>query len=192
MSRKTAANRCRVRGQLWLLLTALFVSQSICAVELGEIAPDFSLPILITAEQNETQAPYPHTRLSNHRGSAIYLDFWSSSCQACRLSLPSLSQINERFRDHGLVVVSVNLDSNPTDALRFLAQQPLNFAVASDPSLALADVYDVQGLPTAFFIDSDGRVQGRHEGFRIEDVKALNSRLAALLGQAQSTLSKAR
>ncbi|MGI9324871.1 MAG: TlpA family protein disulfide reductase [Pseudomonadales bacterium] len=177
---------------MWLLLTALFVSQSACAVELGEVAPDFSLPILITADQNETQAPYPQTKLSDHRGSAIYLDFWSSACQACRLSLPTLSQANERFREDGLVILSVNLDVNPTDAIQYLAQHPLNFAVASDPSLALADVYNVKGLPTAFFIDSDGTIQSRHEGFRTEDAKALDSRLVRLLDRAQNTLDETR
>jgi cytochrome c biogenesis protein CcmG/thiol:disulfide interchange protein DsbE len=55
-----------------------------------------------------------------------------------------------------------------------------------DPDGVLPEKFAVRGMPTSFLIDRDGRVQARHEGFRLTDREALAREVRELLhGRAQ-------
>ena len=64
--------------------------------------------------------------------------------------------MQEKYGDQGLVIIGVNLDSDPEEAEAFLKDVPADFQIVSDPSGELAKAYDVVAMPSSFVFDRDG------------------------------------
>ncbi len=75
----------------------------------------------------------------------------------------------------------MNLDADPAAGRRFLAQYPVAYPVASDPSANAAATYRLSALPTAFLIGRDGVVRHVHQGFRKADIPMIRAELVELI-----------
>lgn len=194
----TSANRNRIRLSMWMCL--LLWPIGVGAVERGDIAHDFTLPIIANSsaaytlstldsasdsapDSSKKKAQFALLKLSDYRGKVIYLDFWQSSCVSCRESMPLLSQQRDEFLRHGIEIIAVNTDANPRDALVFVDNHPVDYPVVSDPGAQVANAYGLKGLPTAYLIDRDGTVQDVHEGFDSQDIAQIRAKLFALSGE---------
>ena len=62
-------------------------------------------------------------------------------------------------------ILAVSIDDDPKDASDFATAQKLNFPVLLDPLQKMANAYEVEGIPTMFVIDKDGKVIYGQEGF---------------------------
>lgn len=120
-------------------------------------------------------------RLADHAGKVVYLDFWASWCGPCQRSLPFMEQLHREFGEAGLVVIAVNVDEQPEDALRFLQRFAVGYAVLDDSRGALAALYDVQDMPSSYLIDRDGIVRTVHRGFNRSDARRLRQAVAKLV-----------
>lgn len=140
------------------------------AVPVGSAAPAFTLPGL--------NAP---VSLEALRGQTVLLDFWASWCTPCRLSFPWLGEMQARHGARGLRVVAVNVDRQRSDADAFLARTPARFTLAFDSAGDTPRRYAVKAMPSSFLIDTEGRVQLQHAGFRDDDKPALEAAIAALV-----------
>ncbi len=157
------------------LACALF---SICSsgAEPGSQAPDFQLNSLANASS-------PQVRLGDYRGKVIYLDFWASWCGPCQRSFPALEQLRQKFAARGFEVVAINLDENSADAMSFLKQHPVSFPIAQDSSGKIGETYGLTGMPSAYLLDSQGKVVRVIEGFDgAKEVQALEVSIQQLLG----------
>ena len=67
-------------------------------------------------------------------------------------------------------VVGVNVDTNKSDAARFLQRYPARFALHYDPAGELAAQYQLQGMPSAVLLSPDGKVLWQHSGFRTDEI----------------------
>ncbi|MBN1438767.1 MAG: TlpA family protein disulfide reductase [Anaerolineales bacterium] len=112
-------------------------------------APEFSLPGM----DGEP------IRLSALRGQTVILAFWATWCEPCLGELPLLDRI-AADRPESLAVLGINagepeesvrpfVDALETGAVRFLL----------DPAGEVRGQYLVRGLPTTFFIDSEGVIR---------------------------------
>jgi thiol-disulfide isomerase/thioredoxin len=52
--------------------------------------------------------------LKQHRGQVVLVDFWATWCGPCVRLLPHAIELQRRFRDRGLAVITVSLD-DPAD-----------------------------------------------------------------------------
>lgn len=159
---------------LLLTITLLAANPLVAAVEAGLEAPPFTLPLLGSDSQ---------TSLADFRGKIVYLDFWASWCPPCRLSMPLMNALRNRYQQQGLPfeVVAVNVDSDPADGLDFLLDEPVDYVVLSDPGGTTPALYAVGGMPTAYLIDAKGIVRLVHEGFRRGDDAVIEAELQRLL-----------
>jgi len=124
--------------------------------------------------------------LGELKGRVVYLDFWASWCAPCRESFAWMNRLQQQLGPEGLVIVAVNVDRERRDAERFIRAHPAHFRIVFDPDGLLPEKFAVQGMPTSFLIDRDGRVQARHEGFRLTDREALARAVRELVhGRAQ-------
>jgi len=138
-------------------------------------APAFELPLIANAEGILS--------LEALKGSVTYLDFWASWCGPCRLSLPALDALYQELGGQGLKVVAVSVDVVEEDALDFLARYPVSYPVVIDTGGTVPERYDVNGMPSGYLIDREGKVRAVHVGFKRGDEVALRQEISALLAE---------
>ncbi|WP_259367804.1 TlpA disulfide reductase family protein [Colwellia sp. MB02u-14] len=132
-----------------------------------------------TAEKNVLQNF--ETLISSHKGKVIYVDFWASWCGPCRKSFPWMNNIQDKYQQQGLVIISVNVDNNKALADKFLAEIPSNFTVFYDPKGKVARQYKLKGMPSSYIIDRSGKVVSAHVGFSQSKKTKYEQELIALL-----------
>lgn len=114
----------------------------------GNVAPDFEF-------SDYSGRRY---RLSDFRGHPVVLNFWASWCAPCKQELPAMSAVLRAYEGR-LSVVGVNNGESYQTGKRFLGQVNSDLtSYAYDPSGAVANRYAIAGMPTSYFIDSDGVV----------------------------------
>lgn len=99
--------------------------------------------------------------LADFRGQKkVVVSFWASWCGPCRLEMPSLIRFYKtNHRDTSdFEILAVSIDEDPKAAADFATAMKLNFPVLVDPHKKIANAYQVEGIPTMFVIDKDGKV----------------------------------
>lgn len=96
--------------------------------------------------------------LESLRGHPVVLNLWATWCGPCRYETPHLQSLYEEYREQGLEMVGVSIDSrgNIDLALNFLEQYGVTYIQLHDPDQRSMDVYNVLGLPATFVIDAEG------------------------------------
>jgi thiol-disulfide isomerase/thioredoxin len=125
---------------------------------LKDAAPDFSL---------EDLDGHSHT-LSSYRGKVVLLNFWASWCPPCRLEMPSIERLYQAKSKRPFIVLGINQGETSENAFASLGLfKPMpTFPILLDSKSQVAKSYAVQGLPSSFLIDRNGRIVIRTEGAR--------------------------
>ncbi len=107
-------------------------------------------------------------KLSDFKGKIVFLDFWASWCVPCRKENPNVLKQYAKYKDKGLVVLSVSLDNQDKRAewLKAISDDAINAFVhvselkgfASKPAV----LYDIKSIPTNFIIDAEGKFIARN------------------------------
>lgn len=68
--------------------------------------------------------------LKQHRGRVVLVDFWATWCAPCKQMFAQTVELNEKYKDRGLDVISVSFDDleQRGDALEFLTEKNARFA----------------------------------------------------------------
>ena len=149
-----------------LILLSLVSVQTISA----EKAKDFVLP----TDKGEIQ-------LSKLKGQVVYVDFWASWCAPCRKSFPWMNKMHAKYESQGLKVIGISLDDDEAKAYKFLEKVPALFTIAFDTKGTVADLYEVQVMPTSYLIDKKGNVLFEHKGFKTKHEDKLEEELVKAL-----------
>jgi len=104
--------------------------------------------------------------LAEQRGKVVLVDFWATWCDPCRRLFPHTVELQRRYADRGLVVITVSLD-NPAEepqVLDFLDQQKaqsLNFISRYGTGTRSVEAFQVgQGaIPHVKLYDRQGKLQ---------------------------------
>ncbi len=129
----------------------------------------------VSASTSPDMAPLD---LARHRGQVVIVDFWASWCKPCRQSIPWLNTMRARYGSQGLTIIGVNVDAERSDAERFLRDVPIEFENLFDPVGDLAMQFKVQGMPSSYVFDRNGKLVETHLGFR--DAKKAENEAALL------------
>ncbi len=111
----------------------------------------------------------------------VVLDFWSIYCASCIEAMPRLNEINLEFRDKGLLMIGVNLDSFGTHrVVKFMdgMESKINFPVLIDKTRQVATAFSAMVLPTTLVIDGSGKIRFFHVGYKQGDEKHLRNVVA--------------
>lgn len=139
--------------------------------------PSVSPPAMRTPVESFPPAPDFRLRafdggpvaLSDFRGQAVVLNFWASWCTPCRQEMPNLERAWRDLRNRGVVVLGINVSDDYDDAAAFLKQLRITYPNVYDPEQTRLNQYQVTGLPTTFFIDTQLRIRGRVAGGYLGD-----------------------
>lgn len=111
----------------------------------------------------------------------IILDFWSIYCASCIEEMPRLVEIYNDYKDKGLLVVGVNLDSFGWQrVVKFMngMDTKINFPVIIDKTRTVATSFNAMVLPTTLVIDASGRIRFYHVGYKQGDEKHIRNVVA--------------
>lgn len=168
MSAFPISRRCRSQSfRIAVGLVAGLLAMPSYALKVGDSAPAFSLP----ARDGKTVS------LADLRGHYVYVDFWASWCGPCKMSFPWMNQLQAKHAASGLQVVAINVDEKSSDADKFLAEVPPTFTVVFDSKGVTPGSYNVQGMPTSFLVDPNGKVVLIHQSFKDSERAALDQKI---------------
>ncbi|WP_430909699.1 redoxin domain-containing protein [Maribacter sp. 2-571] len=103
-------------------------------------------------------------KLSDLKGKTILLEFWASWCLPCRQENPNLTKAYKKYKDNGLEILAVSLDSNKDAWLKAIQKDSLDWIHVSDlkgQENEAALIYGVHSIPDNFLIDKNGILIGR-------------------------------
>lgn len=117
---------------------------------------------------------------SDFRGKVVILDFWATWCLPCRVEIPHFVELQKQYGDKGLVVIGVSLDEQePKVVKKFVKQFGMNYPVVVGNE-KIAEAYGgIDGIPTAFVIDRQGRIVRGYIGYN--DKAAFEKEIQSLL-----------
>ena len=99
-------------------------------------------------------------RLDEYRGRVVVLNYWATWCPLCRAEMPDLNRLADRYREEGVVVVTVS--DEPWETIdRYTARHPLTTVVGqfrSEPPPDAVAAFAYQGRPMTMILDRQGRV----------------------------------
>jgi thiol-disulfide isomerase/thioredoxin len=110
--------------------------------------------------------------LADLKGKVVMLDFWATWCPPCQEEMPALIKLAKEYEGKGLVFVAASRDEMP-DAPLYVQE----FIVSRMPDLApyvvyapdeLAVAFQVNALPTLYFLNKEGRVIDAQRGMLTE------------------------
>jgi len=124
--------------------------QQLRNLKVGQAAPEFTLP-------DPDGKP---VTLSSFRGQkAVVLDFWATWCGPCRMAMPDLQALADKYRGRDLEVLAVDQGESADQVRSFFARREYSLAVLLDQDNVVGNAYGVRGLPTTVLVDKRGVVQ---------------------------------
>jgi peroxiredoxin len=102
--------------------------------------------------------------LRDFRGKIVVLNFWATWCAPCVEEMPSLTQLQQRFKDKNVTVLGVSVDVDNDGYHRFLKDHKVDFLTVRDPDQKANDLYGTFKFPETYIIDRNGVVQRKFIG----------------------------
>lgn len=125
------------------------------SVEEGGLAPNFILKALEGGEIS----------LESYRGKAVVVvNFWATWCPPCREEIPDLVDFHNEYEDRGVVVLAVNLREPEGHVRDFAENAKMDVPILLDLSGDVANVYEVEAIPTTVVVDRSGIIRSRIVG----------------------------
>lgn len=126
----------------------------------------------------------------------VLLSFMASFCAPCKKEMPYLQMLHEKYKDFGLRVVMVSIDTEPEGQKiinDLIALNKVTFPVLKDRFNLVARRWlgNQSPLPSVFMVKPDGMVSMVHRGYNQEAGELLASEIEHALGIKRGSISVA-
>ncbi len=101
--------------------------------------------------------------LADYRGKVVLLSFWATWCGPCMQAIPHERELLQRFDPEQFAIVGINGDSAVAVALEAVAEHGISWRSFQD-GLSIAAEWQVEGWPTFYLLDAEGRIAERWTG----------------------------
>ncbi len=123
-------------------------------------------------------------KLEDYKGKVIVVNLWATWCTPCRKEIPVLIELQEKYRDKGLVVIGLDVDEESEQVVREFAKVTgINYTLGwinGENQKELLKVSRFEGVPQSFLIGRDGELMSVFVGGSQETV----SKLREFVGRA--------
>ncbi len=103
--------------------------------------------------------------LGQFAGKVRLFDIWASWCGPCRMGIPHLNRLYDRFRDRGLVVIGVSVDERPADVEAFTRVIPIKYPSGMMNPQVEKLLGSPEAVPTSYLVDRKGRLRRKFLGY---------------------------
>lgn len=106
-------------------------------------------------------------RLSQLKGNVVLLNVWATWCGPCKLELPIVQRMYDRYSDRNFVVLAINVDADRKRVAPFLKRYNISLPVYSAAPEDVAQM-TAMGIPSTFIIGPDRTLIDMAVGFSPE------------------------
>ncbi len=128
---------------------------------LGKAAPSFTLVDLNGKKVS----------LADYKGHPVVLNFWATYCGPCKLEMPWFQDLQNKYKDKGLVVLG--LDQDDGMAVKEVAEASKRVGVTYPilmPDDAVSKSYQLSDyIPETFYVDKSGKIVDQTIGAHSKD-----------------------
>lgn len=131
-------------------------------VAVGLKAPDFELPELDASGKGSSMI----WRLSELKGKVIFINFWASWCDECKIEKPAIQRLYEKMQGSPFQMLTIIYRDNAEKAVEYMKMNGYTMPVLLDDDMKVARNYWVRGVPETFIIDKEGILREKTIGRR--------------------------
>ena len=145
-------------GTLAAIVVGLLLPGEEVGAEIGARLPEYSAE---TLEGGEAIA------FTDLEGQVALVTIWATWCGPCRVEMPSIQAVYDRYKDEGFTVLAISIDTDPNYKVKiqeFMQDFGLTFPMIVDPANRITRVLNTIGVPENFIVDRNGRVVKRVVG----------------------------
>ena len=136
---------------VFLILFFALTDLASAKIKKGENAPNFTLKNLEGKDVS----------LSEFRGKFVLINFWATWCGPCKIEMPSLESLYQKFKNKNFAMLAISNDMfGETVVKPFVKTHKLNFPILLDQRLKASNQFGVVSLPSTFMIDPKGKIIG--------------------------------
>jgi thiol-disulfide isomerase/thioredoxin len=148
--------------------SAFLLGSPVPGLSVGDLAPELSVDKGGQQLQLLDLDGSP-VRLADLRGKVVWVNFWASWCPPCQFETPTLRTLDQRYRDRGLRIVSIQVQQTVQAGRDYASRYGLDYTIGADVTGDFFHLYRGFALPTQFFLDTDGRIREIINGPMAED-----------------------
>lgn len=116
----------------------------------GSAAPNFVFTELNTGEK---------FKLSDQKDKGIIVNFWGTWCEPCKREMPFMNEIYQKYQNKGIELFALNASESDFVVKKFVSEYNLKFPIGIDNNQEILNMYNVNPLPTTFFVSPNGKIK---------------------------------
>jgi cytochrome c biogenesis protein CcmG, thiol:disulfide interchange protein DsbE len=113
------------------------------------------------------------------RGKVLIIHFWAVGCSSCKVEMAAMESLYASYAGKGLAIVAVNVGQSRDTVEKMVKTLGISYGVLLDRDRAMAQRYDVVGIPRTYLIDRNGIIRYKIVGESNEDF--LQKRILSML-----------
>lgn len=119
-------------------------------------------------------------KLADYKGKVVLLNFWATWCGPCKIEIPGFVELQEKYRDQGVVFLGFSVDDSPDKLKTYASDHNMNYPVlVGDGHEEVQEAFGpIYGIPVTVVINREGMICRKHTGIAPknkfeEEIKAL-------------------
>jgi cytochrome c biogenesis protein CcmG/thiol:disulfide interchange protein DsbE len=141
-------------------------------------------PPLVLKDLDDKDVP-----LAGLKGKVVFVNFWATWCEPCRIETPQLITLQNKYADKGFTILGIAMDEEGKSVVApFVAKQrydvagqqlPMNYPIVIGNDAAADKFGGIFGYPTNYLVSREGKIVKRFQGVTSDDAltKAIESQL---------------